>query len=321
MLEHLQTLDTIRLNFTESGLFVLNLTLAFIMFGVALEIKIQHFVDLFKNPKSAIVGVFSQFLFLPAVTFLVIVILHKWITPTIAMGMILVSACPGGNISNFISSLGKGNVALSVSLTAFATLSCVVLTPLNFAFWGKMYTNYITKVDASTLLQPLEIPFMQVFQTVFILLGIPVIIGMLVNWKFPVFTSKIKKPIKILSILLFTAILVLSFLNNYDHFVAHIKYIFILVLIHNFTAFTTGFTLASLFKLDRFDKRTITIETGIQNSGLGLVLLFNPKIFPPDLAIGGMAFITAWWGLWHILAGLSLAGFWSRTKKPELALS
>ena len=152
---------------------------------------------------------------------------------------------------------------------------------------------------------------MQVFQTVFILLGIPIITGMLFNWKFPKITAIITKPIRIFSIIAFTAMLVLAFIANYEYFWAHIKYILILVFFHNAFAFLTGYSIASVFRLNSPDKRAVTIETGIQNSALGLALLFNPKIFPPELAIGGMAFIAAWWGIWHILAGLSLAGFWS----------
>ncbi|MBT3423050.1 MAG: bile acid:sodium symporter family protein [Bacteroidetes bacterium] len=313
MFETLQQLDTIRLNFDPGGLMVLNVTLAFIMFGVALEIKPENFKNIFKSPKSAIVGIVSQFVLLPLVTFLVAVLLHKWITPTVALGMILVAACPGGNISNFISSLAKGNIALSVSLTAFATVASLFLTPINFMFYGRMYTRFLSSIGTD-LVRPLDIPLNQVFITVFLILGLPVLLGILFKWKMPKLTLKIVKPIKIFSILFFSAIVIVSFMNNKTHFVTYIKYVFIIVLIHNFFALTTGYTIASIFKLPKLDRRSITIETGIQNSGLGLVLLFNEKIFPPELAVGGMAFITAWWGIWHILAGLTIAFFWSRAK-------
>jgi len=320
MRESLQVLDTIHLNFTQESLFVLNLTLAFIMFGVALEIKPEHFKKVALNPKATIVGFFSQFFFLPAITFIMIIIFRNFITPTIAFGMILVASCPGGNISNFISSLAKGNVALSVSLTAIATISAILLTPFNFAVWGKLYI-LVYNVRAEHLLQPLVIDPIEMFKTVFILLGIPLLIGMAFNHKFPRLTEKIVKPIKNLSILLFMAIVILAFSNNFSYFVQYIGYIFIIVFIHNGMALTTGYTVSSAFRLSRFDRRAITIETGIQNSGLGLVLLFNPKIFPEviiingierPMEIGGMAFIAAWWGIWHILSGLSLASIWSR---------
>lgn len=325
MREALEVLDNLHLNFSKEGLFVLNITLAFIMFGVALEIRPDNFRKIIQNPKATIIGFIAQFFFLPAISFVVILLFSNMITPTIALGMILVASCPGGNISNFISSLAKGNVALSVSLTAIATLSAIILTPLNFAIWGKLYI-LAYNVKQTHLLQPITIDPMEMFKTVFILLGIPLILGMAFNHRFPKTTTKIVKPIKNLSILLFMAIVIVMFSNNYDFFISHIFYIFIIVLIHNFIAISTGFSAASAFRLPSIDRRSITIETGIQNSGLALVLLFNPNIFPETitingeirpLEIGGMAFIAAWWGIWHILAGLGIAGIWSRIPMGE----
>ncbi len=317
MLEALQDLDSIRLNFSKESLFILNLTLAFIMFGVALEIKISAFKKLILRPKPTVIGVISQFVMLPAVTFLLLVLFQNYVTPTVALGMILVSSCPGGNISNFISSLAKGNIELSVSLTAVATLGAIIMTPLNFAFWGGLYNRLLSKAEASALLRPLEIDASQMFQTVFILLGIPLLIGIFISYQFPAFTNKIVKPIKTLSILIFIGIVVMAFSNNYQYFIEHIYFIFLIVLIHNSVALITGYSFSSFFGITRRERRSVTIETGIQNSGLGLVLIFNPKIFPDDLHIGGMAFIAAWWGIWHILAGLGIAWFWSGIKIPE----
>jgi len=320
MKDALEVLDSIHLNFSPESLFVLNLTLAFIMFGVALEIKPSHFKRIMLNPKSVILGFFSQFFFLPLITFILIIMLRNLIPPTIAFGMILVASCPGGNISNFISSLARGNIALSVSLTAIATLSAIIMTPLNFAMWGKFYI-LAYNVKAEHLLQPLVIDPIEMFRTVFILLGIPLAVGMWFNHQFPETTEKIVKPIKNLSILIFMGIVILAFSNNYNHFINHITYIFFIVLVHNAFALFTGYSLASVFRRPGIDRRSITIETGIQNSGLGLVLLFNPRVFPDTivinsiekpLEIGGMAFIAAWWGIWHILAGLAIAGIWSR---------
>jgi len=305
MHDDLQVLDSIRLNFSQGGLLVLNITIGFIMFGVALGINWNHFKDIFKRPKAAIVGLVSQFFLLPALTFLLVWIFGAYITPAVAFGLILVSSCPGGNISNFISSVAKANVALSISLTAMGTVLAVIMTPFNFALWGKLYSA------TSPLLRPIEIDIADMFRTVVLLLGLPVALGILVSQKMPRLTEKIKKPIKMFSLLIFAAVVVIAFRNNYDYFIRYIGWIFLIVLIHNTVALSSGFWLAKSFGLNRLDRRTISIETGIQNSGLALVLLFNPKIFPPELNMGGMAFIAAWWGIWHILSGLGLATFWS----------
>jgi BASS family bile acid:Na+ symporter len=311
MYEALLQLDPIRINFAAAGMHTINIVLGFIMFGVALNLKLKDFTVLIKNPKSTIVGLFSQVIALPLMTFLLVLILSNFITPTVAMGMILVAACPGGNISNFMTSYAKGNTELSIGLTASTTLLATISTPFNFAFWGGLYMKFISN-RAGQYLQPLEIDNSQMFETVFILLGIPLILGILFAKYFPQITEKLKKPIQYLSIVFFIVMIVLAFANNLELFLKYIYYVFFIVLIHNFLAFMTGYLLGFLFKVPKRDRRTITIETGIQNSGLGLVLLFNTKIFPQDMALGGMLFITAWWGIWHIVSGLSLSTYWSK---------
>jgi len=311
MLESLMKIDEIRLNFSADSRFLLNITIALIMFGVALELKLDDFKRLFKQPRPVLVGILSQFLLMPFLTFLIVISIKSYITPTVGLGMILVASCPGGNISNFMSSLARGNIALSVSLTAFSTIGGLILTPFNFAFWGNLYMKVYSMGDAGLLVRPLEISALDVFKTIFMILGIPLILGILCNSKFPNLTSKILIPMKRFSIFAFTAIIVIIFVKNYDYFVDHIKYIFVLVLIHNMLALATGYYTAAAFRLSARNRKTIAIETGIQNSGLALVLLFNPMIFPIDTPVGGMAFITAWWGVWHIISGISIAGYWS----------
>lgn len=309
MYDSLEALDQIRLNFSPAALHSLNIAIAIVMFGVALEIKLDHFKALVKNPKSPLIGVFSQFIVLPFLTFLLVILLKDYLSPTMALGMILVASVPGGNISNFISSLSKANLALSVSLTAFATLSAIIFTPLNFAFWGKMAINIYAK-DATDLVRPLEINVFQMFQTVFIILGIPLMIGVFINSKFPKFTAKILKPIKRISIVIFMLVIFLAFKNNIQHFLPVIKFIFFIVLIHNAMALSAGYFLGYIFKRPLQDRRTLAIETGIQNSGLALILIFNPKIFPPEMELGGMAIVAAWWGIWHMVSGFGLAAYW-----------
>ncbi len=306
----LEALDSIRLNFSNEGVFFLNITLAFIMFGVSLGIKSSHFKEIFSSPKLPIIGFVSQFFVLPAITFILSITLNKYITPTIAMGMILVAACPGGNISNFMTSLAKGNAALSVLLTAIATIFAIVLTPLNFKIWGGFYNNFLAH-SSDSLLQPLSINPNRMFQVVILLLGIPLTAGMLFNYFLPKITEKINKPIRLASIIIFLGLVVVMLSRNFEHFISHIKYIFLIVLAHNFIALISGNIFARIWRIHGANRRTITIETGIQNSGLALALLFNENIFPVELNNGGMAFIAAWWGIWHILSGLTISGIWS----------
>jgi len=187
-LGNLEVFNEFKLNFDQNGIFLLNITLGIVMFGVALGIDLSNFKEIIRKPKSLILGLISQFVLLPAVTFLLIKILQP--SEGIALGMILVASCPGGNISNFISSLAKANIELSVSLTGVSTLLSVFLTPVNFTFWGSLY------VSSSSLGHRIEIDFFQMFQTVILILGIPLIIGVLFSKKFTILTKKIQTPIK-----------------------------------------------------------------------------------------------------------------------------
>ena len=307
--EIIASLDAIDVNMNKTGMDIINIVLAFVMFGVALGIKPSSFLDIVRKPKSMIVGIICQIVLLPALTFLLTITFKNWISPMIALGMILVAACPGGNISNFITSFSRGNTELSVSLTAFNTAVCIVTTPLNFSFWGKMYLNFAEK---RMILPDLDIPFWEIFKTIVILLGVPLLLGCLCSQYLPKMTKALKKPMQYLSIAFFIAMVVLTFGNNIDAFMKCIRYIFLIVLVHNLLALGIGFGTGTLLRVPYKDRRTLTIETGIQNSGLGLVLLFNPLIFNSEIWAnnGGMVVITAWWGVWHIISGLSLAWLW-----------
>lgn len=306
MFEQLTSLDAININFNEAGVNTINIILAFIMFGVALGIKVQTFKDIIRKPKSLIVGLCLQWFALPAFTYLLITALGHSITPTVAMGMILVASCPGGNISNFMSAFSKGNTELSVSMTAVSTCLAAFITPANFALWGGLYyKNIASKITLSELPQ-LSIEFLPMFKQTLILLAIPIILGMLFAHYLPKATNKITKPLQILSLVFFIAMVGIAFGQNYTLFIKYIKWVFLVVLVHNALALLIGNMGARIFKLHIKDRRSLTIEVGIQNSGLGLVLLFNPSIFPQE-GLGGMLFITAWWGIWHIISGITTA--------------
>lgn len=301
---NLEQLDTVRLNFNQESINLMNIAIAFIMFGVALSIRPQHFKTLASRPKPVWMGVISQYLLLPALTYLLVLVIQP--STAVAMGMILVSACPGGNVSNLISAISKSNVTLSVSLTAITTVMSLFMTPFNFAFWGGLYARH------SPLLVPISIDPLEMFRTVFLILGIPVILGMFVGMKFPKLVRKVDKTVQAASVIFFVGFIVAALAGNFSIFLKYIHLIFFIVLLHNGLAFIAGYFVPKAMRVSEVNCRSISIETGIQNSGLGLALIFNPRIFPPELNLGGMAFIAAWWGVWHIVAGLLLAFYWRR---------
>ena len=290
-------LDSIQLNFSQSDLLLLNLALALIMYGVALDLRLEDFKYLIKHPKPFFVGVLAQFILLPFLTWCLILATQP--PPSVALGMFLVAACPGGNVSNFLSNLAKGNTALSVSLTGFSTVFSILSTPLNFALWAGLYG------PTSHLLQEISLDISQVFVTVGMILGIPLFLGIATRTLADRWADRFRKVLQPLSLLIFACFVILAFAGNFDIFLQYISRIFLWVLAHNLLALSTGFFSAKAFKLPLADAKTLSIETGIQNSGLGLVLIFT--YFD---GLGGMAVITALWGIWHLISGIAIAGYW-----------
>tara|TARA_B100000809_G_scaffold187565_1_gene185876 strand:+ start:40797 stop:41726 length:930 start_codon:yes stop_codon:yes gene_type:complete len=298
-------IDDIKINFDSSGLWILNIAIAIIMFGVALGITTNDFKRLFKNPKIVFIGVLSQFFLLPAATFLAILIIEPH--PSFALGMMIIAACPGGNVSNFFSKMSGGNAALSVSLTAFATLICIFMTPFNLQFWGSMYepTNEILKAVS---LNPIDL-----FKLVSLILGIPLILGMVIKHYQSEKAIKIEKVLKPLSMIVFIALIFLAFSQNLEIFVDYIHHVLFLVIFHNIFAYILGFYTAKSFGLNNKDCKTISMETGIQNGGLGLLLIFG--FFD---GLGGMALLAAFWGIWDVFSGMALATFWGRSSPKKV---
>ena len=292
-------LDNIAINFNETGILFMNITLAFIMFGIALDLTIDNFKIVLRSPKKVLTGMFSQLLLLPALTFLIIIIMKP--APSLALGMILVASCPGGNISNFISSLAKSNVELSIILTIISSTIAIFFTPLNLAFYGNLYE------PTQSILREVNISWFQVVQTISLIIIIPILIGYFFKTKWPDLAQKLAKPFKVISMGLFLIIVFGALALNYQNFLDVIGSIFLLVVVHNFAALFSGYFSGYVMGLPFKDKKTLTIETGIQNSGLGLLLIFT--FFD---GLGGMALITAWWGIWHIVSGFSIAYIWGR---------
>jgi len=297
-------LDQVRLNFNPQGIFAINAAIGLMMLGVALELKLDDFKRIFKAPKAPAIGLATQFILLPAFTFLLTLILQP--PPSIALGMILVAACPGGNLSNIITYLARGNCAVSVSMTAVSTAAAIFMTPLNLTIWGSLNPH------TAQLLRKVSLSPFDVFVNIFIILGIPLIVSLSVAHYFPSLVQKVRKPFKIFSLIFFLGIVAVALIANWQNFIKYVGLVFFGVLIHNALALNLGYWSGRLLRLNEPDTRAVSIEVGIQNSGLGLVLVFN--FFH---GLGGMAIITAWWGIWHIIAGLTAAFIFSRRPLPD----
>jgi BASS family bile acid:Na+ symporter len=269
------------------------------MFGIALDLKKVLFVNILSAPKSLIVGLIAQWIALPFFTYLLILVLNP--QPSIALGMILVSVCPGGNISNFFSALAKANVELSIVMTCISSVLAILLTPLLLTFYGNLYA------PTAEIMTTVSLDWWEVTRTILLIIVIPIILGQLFVRRFPSFADKIKGFLRLTSMLLFLLIVIGAFASNYDYFLAYIRLVFVFVLLHNLIAILSGLGLGKVMKLGTTDIKSLSIEVGIQNSGLGLLLIFS--FFS---GLGGMAIVAAWWGIWHIVTGVILSFIWNK---------
>ena len=291
------SLDHLQINLNTEQLFWINICLAFLMFGVALDIRVSDFKAILKSPRSVITGLMAQWVLLPLLTWLLIIAMRPH--PGLALGMILVAACPGGNISNFLVHLSNGNRALSVSMTSITTLSAFVITPFSVWFWSQLYAPTAQLLKTFSL-SPIDLLWMLIQ-----LIVIPLFIGMWLAHFHSKITDRIRKPVRMLSILIFLGIILGALLANTDNLLNYLKYVFLLVLLHNLLAFGGGWISGKIARLQEADKRTIMIETAIQNSGLGLIIIFN---FYNGMS--AMALVAAWWAIWHLVAGFGVAVWW-----------
>lgn len=303
----MEGIDAVQLQFDPSGLVALNVILALIMFGVALDLTVDDFRGVLTQPRAALVGLSAQLLLLPALTFGLTLLLS--LPASVELGMILVAACPGGNVSNFLSSFSLGNASLSISMTAVVTAGAIVTTPFNVSLWGGL--NPAT----AEVLRHVSIDPVRMTLIVALIIGLPVVVGMLLRAKRESLARKLQKPFRIGSLIFLFIFIAVALANNAGPAKEYIPQIAGVVILHNVLALSLGRLVGELARLPEPDKRTLTIEVGIQNSGLGLVLVFS--FFN---GLGGMAVVAAFWGIWHLVSGLVLATLWAR-RDPAASLS
>jgi BASS family bile acid:Na+ symporter len=292
-------IDAVRLNFSPATLHILNAVLGLVMFGVALELRVDDFKRVLERPRPVLIGLAAHFLVLPAFTYLLIRLVEP--RPSVALGMLIVACCPAGNLSNWFTHLGKGNTALSVSISSMSTLLAVVLTPFNFQLWASLYA------PTAAMLHTIAVPLGEMFSTIFVLLAVPLAAGIFVTVKYPRVAERLRTPMKRFAIGVFGVFVVGALAANWSAFVTYVGGVVGVVAFQNAAALAGGYFTARAFRLPERDCRAVAFECGIQNSGLGLILTFT--FFA---GLGGMAIVAAWWGIWHLIAGMTLAQVWAR---------
>jgi len=269
------------------------------VFSVALELRVNDFRRVAKMPRSVVCGLIPQFLLLPVGTWLATLVLD--LPPDIEAAMILVAACPGGSLSNFVTHYGRGNTALSVSISAVASLMALVLTPFNFSWM--MATNPVT----AEWLREIRIDPSEIWLSLVLLLAVPMSLGLLLAHHRPDFAERIRKPLGKFSLLALLAFIVVGLVVQRRLLTIEILPLLLIVVLHNASGLLFGWATAKAMRVPERDRRAVIIEGGMQNSGLALGIIAVQ--FNSDL---GMVIIASLWGMWHIVSGMTLAILWRR---------
>lgn len=292
-------LDEVRLDFDASSLTFLKIVIALILFGVALDTKVDDFVAVGRRPVPVLIGVVAQFVCLPALTLLLTIVLD--VRGSVALGMILVACCPPGNVSNILTHRAGGDVALSVSITAVSNVLTIVMLPLSVAFWGGL------SPAGDDLLHSVDLDPLKTFAEVALVIGLPFVAGLAITRFWPRVGDRAHRVVGPVSFVLLFAIIALGFSANVDVFQDYITLILLAVFLQNAMALTLGYAVARGARLPSRSRKAMTFEVGVRNTGLGLLLVFD--YFD---GLGGMALVAAWWGIYDIIVGLVVAQLWRR---------
>jgi bile acid:Na+ symporter, BASS family len=285
---------------------VLSLVLMAMVFSVALDLKAEDFRRVAQMPRAVVAGLVPQFVLLPVATWAATLALD--LPPATEAAMILVACCPGGALSNVVTHLGRGHTALSVSISAVAALLALVATPLNFSWM--VASNPVTAAWLTTL----EIDPRGIWWSLLALLALPMITGMLLHHHRPALAARLRGPLGRFSLIALLAFIAVGLVREQHLLTANILPQFGVVVLHNAAGLLVGWLGATAFRVSERDRRAITIEGGMQNSGLALGII--------AVQFGGeldMVIVASLWGMWHIVSGMSLAGWWRRRDRSARA--
>lgn len=267
--------------------------LAIIMLGLGLSLVLGDFKRIFTYPKAVLIGLLNQLVLLPLVGFGLVYIFE--LSPVYAVGVVLISACPGGPTSNLLTFLAKGDAALSISLTAFSSLITIITIPfiVNFALE--------TQFGAG---EYIALPVLQTILQIMVITIIPVSIGMLIKSRAPKTALKFEKSVKIASAILLAVIILGAILKQKEDIIPAFKELGLVILLLNIVTLGLGFFVAKMLGLNYRQASTISIESGIQNGTLaiaiaaGATLLNNPQMAIPPAVYSILMFFTGGFIAW-----------------------
>lgn len=274
-----------------------NTLLGIVMFGMGMTLKISDFKVVFTKPKAVITGILSQFIIMPLLAFLLVKIFN--LDPALAVGVILVGSCPGGTSSNVMTYLAKGDVALSVGMTACTTILAPVVTPALVLLLGG---------------ETINVSYVSMLMSIVQVVLVPIVLGFVINHFFEKFAQACAKVLPLVSVIAICLIIMAVVAANAAKIMTVGWLIVVVVMLHNLCGYALGYGVGKVLGLSRDQMRTLSIEVGMQNSGLATSLATVHFATMPLAAVPGTVF-----SVWHNISGAIYANILARTAKEEPA--
>ncbi|MGB1185887.1 MAG: bile acid:sodium symporter family protein [Flavobacteriaceae bacterium] len=276
------------------GQILLPISLAIIMFGMGLSLVSGDFTRLFTYPKAVLVGLCNQLMFLPLIGFTIVVLFG--LNPSMAIGVMIISICPGGPTSNLITQVSRGNIGLSVTLTSLSSLITVFTIPI-------LLSKFIAYFSGDTDVV-IQIPILETMLQILVITVIPVSIGMMIRKRREAFVLRMEKPMRTASTVLFVIIFLIIIIANKDNLIQAMKEVGLPTLLLNLSTMGLGYLSAKLFGITGKSQISITIESGIQNGTLAFVIattmLNNLEMGLPTGAYSIWMFLTGGILMWRL---------------------
>jgi bile acid:Na+ symporter, BASS family len=305
-------LDQLQFRFDPDAVRALNVVLATMVFGAALDVRIEDFRRSLVSPKGPAIGALTQFVLTPAIASLIVWLVQP--APSLGLGILLVAACPGGTVSNFMTMLARGNVALSLTVSAVSTLLAIVMTPVNFFFWAGL--NPVT----AGLLRTIEVDPREIVLATLYMLILPTFAALALRQWRGALADRLRRPARVVGVVLLIGFIAAGLAGNLPTAsrveTSHVLAALGIVQLVNGAGLAVGYAASRLARLPHRDAVAVSLEGGFQNTGFGLVLVF--QFFA---GLGGMALAVGFWSVWHLISGLALALWWGRRHAAELGES
>ncbi|HEX6134810.1 MAG TPA: bile acid:sodium symporter family protein [Longimicrobiales bacterium] len=300
----MSAIDQARFDFSPTVGLAVAVMVGFLVFAVALDLTWDQFRRVIRKPGAPLVGLLAQYVVLPGVAFGIGLLMAG--TPSIALGLLLVTCCPGGALSNYLTGVARGSVATSVSMTAVSTLFSVVVTPLLFAFWATL--NPATRA----VLRRIELDPARMIMVLLIMLVVPVTVGMLIRSRRPGMADGIRTRSRRIAAGVFAVVVGVLLIGNVDVLATFARTALPPVVLTFTIAVALGWSLARIAGLAAADRRAVTLEVAFQNVALavGMAVAFFPTL-------AGVAITSILWGTVHLTLGFALAVSWARVPTVE----